>query len=51
MSWTLGTMMFYGGLAGAVLILIASVVAALVLKAGRKKIIKRLNDEYGGNLK
>jgi len=51
MDWTLGRMMFYGGMAGAALILLASVIAIAMLKAGRKKIVKKLNDEYGGSLK
>ena len=51
MELTLGSMMFYGGIAGAGLTLVASVVAAAVLRSGRKKIVKKLNDEYGGKLK
>ena len=51
MNWTTGSMMFYGGLAGAALVLIASAVAAAVLRSGRKKIVSKLNDEYGGKLK
>ncbi len=51
MDLTLGSMMFYGGIAGAILTLIASVIAIAVLNAGRKRIVKRLNDEYGGNIR
>jgi len=51
MELTVGGMMFYGGIAGAALTLVASVIAAAVLGAGRKRIVKRLNDEYGGSIR
>ena len=51
MDWTLGAIMFYGGIAGAALVAVASVAAAIVLKISKKKIVKRLNEEYGGNIK
>ena len=50
-SWTLGSMMFYGGIAGFILTLISMVVAIAIGRASRKKIVRRLNEEYGGNLK
>ena len=51
MDWTLGSILFYGGIAGGLLTLLLSVVSILALKAGKKKIIKKLNGEYGGKLK
>jgi len=50
-KWTLGAMMFYGGIAGAALTLVATIVVSIVMKNSRKNIIRKLNDEYGGNLK
>ena len=49
--WTPGAMLFFGGLAGAALTLIASVLTALVLKKSRRSIAKKLNAEYGGQIK
>ena len=51
MDWTLGTMLFYGGLAGAALTIVASVIAAILLASGSKRIKNKLNQEYGEKLK
>jgi len=51
MDWTTGTIMFYGGLAGAAATLIAAIVAAIVLAQGNKRIKRKLNSEYGEKLK
>jgi cbb3-type cytochrome oxidase subunit 3 len=51
MNWTLGSMMFYGGIASAILIIVLSAIVAVVLRTGRKKIVKKLNEEYGSKLR
>ena len=50
-EWTLGALLFYCGAAGIALTLLIAVIVAIVLKKGRKRIIKKLNSEYGGDLK
>ena len=47
MHWTLGSLLFYSGIAGLALTAIASAVAALVGKSSRKKLLRKLSDEYG----
>jgi hypothetical protein len=51
MEWTLGSLMFYSGIAGAALTLTASVIAVIVLRVSRRSITRKLNEEYGGNLR
>jgi|GEM_PF-4333986 len=51
MEWTLGALMFYGGLCGALVTLIVSVIVLAVLKKSRKGIVSKLNAEYGGDLR
>ena len=48
MNWTLGSMMFYGGITGVIATMILSVIAVVIFKKSKKKIIKQLDDEYGG---
>ena len=51
MEWTRGALMFYGGIAGALLTLLAAIIVLVILKRSRKRIILKLNDEYGDNSK
>ena len=51
MGWTLGTMLFYGGLAAAAATVVAAVITAIALAASKRKITRKLNEEYGGKLK
>ena len=51
MDWTLGTMLFYGGLAGAAATVVAAVIAAIILASGSKRIKNKLNQEYGEKMK
>jgi len=48
---TLGSLLFYGGITGVILTLIAAIITTAILKKSRKKIVSKLNAEYGGNLK
>jgi hypothetical protein len=47
MEWTLGTITFYGGIAGITVAVIAAVIVIIALGSANKKIIKKLNEEYG----
>jgi tetrahydromethanopterin S-methyltransferase subunit E len=47
MEWTLGTITFYGGIAGIVVSIIAALIVIIALGSANKKITKKLNDEYG----
>ena len=51
MEWTLGTMLFYGGLAGAAATILAAIIAAIALASGNKRIKSKLNREYGDKMK
>ena len=51
MVWTLGSVLFYGGITGASLTALAAIITSVILKKKRKGIIANLNAEYGGNLK
>jgi hypothetical protein len=47
MEWTKGAIMLYGGVAGAAVTLIASVISSILLARGKKRIIRQLDLEYG----
>ena len=47
MDWSTGAILFYGGIAGAGATIIAAVLVAVVLARGKKRIINKLNQEYG----
>jgi predicted membrane metal-binding protein len=51
MSLTPGEMLFYGGIAGMAVVVISSVVMIAVSAGSRKRLRRKLNEEYGGNLK
>lgn len=51
MDLSTGTIMFYGGLAGAAATIIAAIIAVIVLARGNKRIKRKLNQEYGDKLK
>lgn len=51
MSFTPGEMLFYGGIAGMVLVGIVAIIVVAVLAGSRKRLRKKLNEEYGGNTK
>jgi len=48
-TFTLGAMLFYGGITGAALTLCAAVVTIIALKKSKKNIIAKLNVEYSGD--
>ena len=50
-NWTPGSMMFYGGIAGAAATIVAAVIAAIILASGSKRIKNKLNQEYGEKTK
>lgn len=51
MNFTPGEMLFYGGIAGMVIVAIISVIVIIVLSGSRKRLRRKLNEEYGENLK
>ena len=48
MNFTPGEMLFYGGIAGMVLVAIVSIIVVVVLAGSRKRLRRKLNEEYGG---
>ena len=51
MEFTPGQMLFYGGIIGIAVVVIVSIIVIAVLAGSRKRLRRKLNDEYGGNLK
>jgi predicted membrane metal-binding protein len=51
MNFTPGEMLFYGGIIGMAVVVIVAVIVIAVLAGGRKRLRRKLNEEYGGNLK
>ncbi|MDR0272290.1 MAG: hypothetical protein LBI27_03110 [Clostridiales bacterium] len=51
MNLTPGEMLFFGGIAGMILTAIISLIVITILVGSRKRLHKKLNEEYGGNLK
>jgi len=49
MNLTNGEMLFYGGIAGMAIIAVISVIVIIVLAGSRKRLHKKMNDEYGDN--
>ena len=49
MSFTPGEMLFYGGIAGMVIVAIVTIIVIVVLVGSRKRLRRKLNKEYGGN--
>ena len=49
MEMTLGSMFFYGGIIGLAITILSAIIAGIVLGSGRRKMRKRMNDEYGAN--
>ena len=47
MEMTLGSMFFYGGLAGLAITILTSIIAGIALGSGRRRLRKKLDDEYG----
>ena len=50
MDFTPGEMLFYGGIAGMVVVALVSIIVIAVLASSRKRLRRKLNDEYGVNL-
>ena len=51
MNLTPGELYFYGGIAGMAIVAVAAIIVAIVLAGSRKRLRRKLNEEYGGNLK
>ena len=50
MSFTPGEMLFYGGIAGMAIVLVVSVVVIIILAGSRKRLRRKLSDEYGADI-
>ena len=51
MNFTPGEILFYGGIVGMIMVFIVAIVVAIVLSGSRKRLRRKLNAVYGGNLK
>jgi len=51
MDFTPGEMLFYGGIAGMAVVLLISLIVIIIMSGSRKRLRRKLNEEYGGNLK
>lgn len=51
MELTMGEMLFYGGLAGMAAILVASAIIAIILGSSRRRLRRKLGEEYGRRMK
>lgn len=47
---SIGKMIFFGGLVGSGITIIASIITITVLARARKRLKNKIDDEYGGNL-
>ncbi|MCD7785515.1 MAG: hypothetical protein LUH18_08090 [Oscillospiraceae bacterium] len=47
MSFTPGQLLFYGGLLGIAVTLVATIIVIVVLSGSRKRLRRKLNEEYG----
>ena len=47
MNWTAGEMLFYGGAVGMVGTALAAILATVLLSGSRKRLRRKLNEEYG----
>ena len=46
MGFTSGEMLLYGGILGMAMVLIASIIVIIILAGSRKRLRRKLNDEY-----
>lgn len=50
MNLTPGEILFYGGLTGMALVLIVAVIVIIVMTGCRRRLRRKLSEEYGGNM-
>jgi len=51
MNLTPGEMLYYGGITGMVIVAVVAVIVIIVLSGSRKRLRRKLNEEYGGSRK
>jgi len=51
MELTLGEMLFYGGIAGMIIVAVVTIIVFLVLSNSQKRLRRKLNEDYGIDLK
>jgi predicted membrane metal-binding protein len=44
-------MLFYGGVAGMAVVVVVAIIVIAVLAGSRKRLRRKLNEEYGDNMK
>ena len=49
MNLTPGEMLFYGGIAGMAILVIISIIVTAILSGSRKRLRRKMNEEYGDN--
>jgi hypothetical protein len=47
MNFTPGEMLFYGGIAGMIVVAAVAIVVAAVLAGSRRRLRQKMNEEYG----
>ena len=51
MDFTPGELLFYGGIIGMSVAAVVAIIVIIILSGSRKRLRRKLNEEYGGNLK
>ena len=51
LNFTPGEMLFYGGVLGMVIVSIISIIVAVILAGSRKRLRRKLDEEYGDDRK
>ena len=49
MDFTPGEMLFYGGIAGMVVVVLVTIIVIAILSGSRKRLRNKFNEEYGEN--
>lgn len=49
MNFTPGEMLFYGGVAGMIITAVVAVIVIVILAGSRKRLRRKLDEEYGDN--
>lgn len=50
-NFTPGELLFYGGIAGMAIVVLVAIIVIAVLSGERKRLRRKLNEEYGGTVK
>ena len=50
-GFTPGEALFYGGIAGMVVVVLVTIIVIAILSGSRKRLRKKFNEEYGGKMR